>query len=330
MSALRVEGLAVSFDGLDALAGVDLDVVDGERVAVLGPSGSGKSTLLRTIAGLQRPDAGRVLLDGRDMTGVPAHRRGVGLMFQEGVLFPHRDVLGNVSFGLRMSGASREQQASRVAEVLALVGLDGYVRRSVATLSGGERQRVALARALAPEPRMLLLDEPLGSLDRPLRERLLADLEALFDRLGLTVLYVTHDVGEAFALGDRIAVMRSGRIVQVAAPDELWERPVDAWVARFLGLANVRERNGRALVIRPEAVLVRPGEGATVVAAERRGPMVRLRVRRDDGEELEAVTTELDHPRAGDRVSVEIDPAGVFELPAQTPSNTVLRGRLRS
>ena len=170
---------------------------------------------------------------------------------------------------------------------------------------------------------MLLLDEPLGSLDRPLRERLLADLEALFDRLGLTVLHVTHDVGEAFALGDRVAVMRSGRIVQVAAPDELWARPADAWVARFLGLANVRERTDGHVVIRPEAVLVRPGEGATVVAAERRGPMVRLRVRRDDGEELEAVTTELDHPRAGDRVSVEIDPAGVFELPARTPSNTV-------
>jgi thiamine transport system ATP-binding protein len=316
VSALRLEGIAVSFDGVRALAGVDLEVADGERIAVLGPSGSGKSTLLRVVAGLERPAAGRVLLDGRDMADVPAHRRGVGLMFQDGVLFPHRDVEGNVSFGLRMAGTAAELRRRRVAEVLELVGLSGFERRSVATLSGGERQRVALARALAPEPRVLLLDEPLGSLDRPLRERLLADLEALFERLELTVLHVTHDVGEAFAIADRVAVMHLGRIVQAATPDELWASPADAWVARFLGLANVREQGAITVVIRPEAVLVRPGVGATVVAAERRGPLVRLRVRGDDGEELDAVTTELDHPRAGDRVAVEIDPAGVVELPA--------------
>jgi thiamine transport system ATP-binding protein len=314
VSALRVESVAVSFDGVRALAGVDFDLADGERLAVLGPSGSGKSTLLRVIAGLQRPAAGRVLLGGRDITGEPAHRRGVGLMFQDGVLFPHRDVEGNVAFGLRMEGVPTAQREARVAEVLELVGLTGYEGRSVATLSGGERQRVALARALAPDPALLLLDEPLGSLDRPLRERLLVDLEALFERLGRAVVVVTHDVGEAFALADRVAVVREGRIVQVAAPDDLWARPADAWTARFLGLANVRERDGKVLVIRPEAVEVAPGDGATVLAADRRGPVVRLRIRRDDGEELEAVTTELDHPRPGDRVAVEIDPAGVVTL----------------
>jgi thiamine transport system ATP-binding protein len=162
---------------------------------------------------------------------------------------------------------------------------------------------------------LLLLDEPLGSLDRPLRERLLDDLEALFDRFGRSVVIVTHDVGEAFALADRVAVFRQGRIVQVAAPDELWARPADAWTARFLGLANVRERDGQTVVIRPEAVRVAPGGGATIVAAERRGPLVRLRVRRDDGEELESVTTELDHPQVGERVVVEVDPAGVATLP---------------
>jgi thiamine transport system ATP-binding protein len=309
-----VESVAVSFDGVPALAGVDLDLADGERLAVLGPSGSGKSTLLRVIAGLQRPDAGRVLLGGRDITGEPAHRRGIGLMFQDGVLFPHRDVEGNVAFGLRMEGVPTAQREARVAEVLELVGLAGYEGRSVATLSGGERQRVALARALAPDPALLLLDEPLGSLDRPLRERLLVDLEALFERLGRAVVVVTHDVGEAFALADRVAVVRDGRIVQVAPPDDLWARPADAWTARFLGLANVRERDGLVFVIRPEAVQVAPGDGATVLAADRRGPVVRLRIRRDDGEELEAVTTELDHPRPGDRVAVEIDPAGVVTL----------------
>ena len=316
MTALRVESIAVSFDGTPVLAGVDLELAEGDRLAVLGPSGSGKSTLLRVIAGLQRPDAGRVLLAGSDVTGVPAHRRGVGLMFQDGMLFPHRDVAGNVAFGLRMAGLAAEPRARRVVEVLGVVGLDGYERRSVATLSGGERQRVALARALAPDPALLLLDEPLGSLDRPLRERLLADLEALFERLGRTVITVTHDVGEAFALADRVAVVRQGRIVQTAPPDELWARPVDAWTARFLGLANVREEEDRTVVVRPEAVRVRPGDGATVLAAERRGPVVRLRVRRDDGEELDAVTTELDHPLPGARVAVDVDPAGVVTLPA--------------
>jgi thiamine transport system ATP-binding protein len=312
---LGVEDLTVSFDRRPALAGVKLDVAERERLAVLGPSGSGKTTLLRTIAGLQRPEAGRVLLDGRDLARVPPHRRGIGLMFQDGVLFPHRDVEGNVAFGLRMGGIPAEARARRVEEVLALVGLSGFERRSIGTLSGGERQRVALARALAPEPRVLLLDEPLGSLDGPLRQRLLEDLKRLFERLGLLVVVVTHDVGEAFVLGDRVAVMRAGRIVQCAAPDELWARPADAWLARFLGMANVVDGRGRTVVIRPEAVRVTPGEGAVVLAAERRGAVVRLRVRRDGGDELEAVTTDLDHPRAGDRVSVEIDPDGVVEVP---------------
>jgi thiamine transport system ATP-binding protein len=307
--SVRIEGLSVTL-GVPVLRDVDLELRGGETTAILGPSGSGKSTLLRAIAGLERPQSGRVLLAGSDLAGVPAHRRGIGLMFQDGNLFPHRDVAGNVEFGLRMAGVARAEREGRVTEVLELVGLAGFGGRSVARLSGGERQRVALARALAPEPRVLLLDEPVGSLDGPLRERLLADLDALFDRLGLTVAYVTHDVAEAFALGDSVAVLRDGTMVQQAAPEELWAAPADAWTAGFLGLGNVRD----GTVIRPEAVRVTPGSGAVVLAATRLGPAVRLRVRLESGEELDAVTTALDHPSAGDSVAVEIDPAGVIEL----------------
>jgi thiamine transport system ATP-binding protein len=312
---LRVEEATVRFGGVAALERVTLEVDEGEVLAVLGPSGSGKSTLLRVVAGLLRPDAGRVLLAGRDATSVPPHRRGVGVVFQDQALFDHRDVRGNVAFGLRMQGAPREEIARRVTELLELVGLAGFERRSLATLSGGERQRVALARALAPEPRVLLLDEPLGSLDRPLRERLLGDLERIFDTLGVTALYVTHDLAEAFALGDRVAVLRRGRVAQVGTPDELWGRPASEEVARFLGQANVRD----GVAIRPEAVSlarVRDGEGGDGVVehAVRQGATVRVVVKLDGGETLEAALAEVEHPQPGDRVSVEIDPAGVVEL----------------
>ncbi len=312
---LRIEDVTVSFDGKPVLASVALDVADGEVVTVLGPSGSGKSTLLRVIAGLQRPDSGRVLLDGDDITSVPTHRRGIGLVFQDHALFHHRDVHGNVAFGLRMRGDSGDAIEQRVRELLELVGLAGFERRSVSTLSGGEQQRVALARALAPEPRVLLLDEPLGSLDRRLRDRLLDDLEQLFARIALTALYVTHDQAEAFALGDRVAVVRQGRVVQIGTADELWAHPADEDTARFLGLGNI----GEGSMIRPEAVTVTRVENGmrgdgVVETVSRRGSAVRVFVRLDAGETLEAVSAALDHPRAGDRVHVEIDARGVVAL----------------
>jgi len=312
---LAVEDLTVRFGGTAALDGVSLEVGDGEIVAVLGPSGSGKSTLLRVIAGLQRPDAGRVVLDGVDLAPIPAHRRGIGLVFQDHALFHHRDVRGNVAFGLRMRGDARSAIDRRVRELLDLVGLAGYESRAIATLSGGEQQRVALARALAPEPRVLLLDEPLGSLDRRLRDRLLEELERIFADLSVTAVYVTHDRAEAFALGDRVAIMRAGRVVQVGTADELWARPADEDVARFLGLANVREDQ----VVRPEAVRLTPArdgrEGDGVVeSAVRQGPTVRVVVRLRDGGELEAVVNSLEHPQPGDRVDVAIDPAGIVRL----------------
>jgi thiamine transport system ATP-binding protein len=311
---LSVRDITVSFDEVLALRGASLEAPQGRTLAVLGPSGCGKTTLLRVVAGLQRQDSGLVVVDGTDLGETPAHARGVGLMFQDNALFPHRDVAGNVAFGLRMAGLSRRESASRVHELLALVGLPGTERRTVQTLSGGEQQRVALARALAPQPRVLLLDEPLGSLDGPLRERLLDDLRDLFERLGLTVVYVTHDVGEAFSLGHAVAVMREGLVVQTGEPDDLWAAPADDWVARFLGMRNLRHRGERSVLIRPDAVLVEPGEGAVVVSAQRRGAVVRLRIRLDEGEELETTTTAAGHPRSGDRVAVSVDPAGIVDL----------------
>ena len=312
---LRVEDVRVSFDGTRALDGASLEAGTGKTLAVLGPSGCGKTTLLRVVAGLQPPDSGRILLDGDNLAGVPVHRRGVGLMFQDNALFPHRDVAGNIAFGLRMAAVPRSEIAQRVRELLELVGLPGSETRSVQTLSGGEQQRVALARALARRPRVLLLDEPLGSLDGPLRERLLNDLRELFARLELTVVYVTHDAGEAFALGHAVAVMRGGKVVQVAAPDDLWRQPADDWVARFLGLRNIRDEGDHCVVIPPQAVTVGPGEGAAVVAAERRGAVVWLRVRLENGDELSAVTTATEHPREGDRVAVHIDEEATIDVP---------------
>ncbi len=200
---LSIEGLVVRFGPRTVLDGLSMTVADGEVVGVLGPSGCGKSTLLRVVAGLLVPDAGAVRWDGADLESVPLHRRGVGLVFQDGVLFPHRDVGANVAFGLRMQRSPKAERAAEVSRLLTLVGLPGYERRAVATLSGGEAQRVALARALAPRPRVLLLDEPLASLDLDLRRRLAADLATLLRTLGTTALFVTHDPAEADAVADR-------------------------------------------------------------------------------------------------------------------------------
>ncbi|MDN3025171.1 ABC transporter ATP-binding protein [Streptomyces sp. S.PB5] len=330
---LGVEGATVRFGGRAVLDEVDLSVAEHEIVCVLGPSGSGKSTLLRVVAGLQHLDAGRVLLGGRDQAGVAAHQRGVGLMFQDHQLFPQRDVGGNVGFGLRMHGASKAEQAERVGELLALVGLPGAGRRAVASLSGGEQQRVALARALAPRPRLLMLDEPLGQLDRSLRERLVVELRELFGRLGTTVLAVTHDQGEAFALADRVVVMRDGRIAQSGTPLEVWQRPVDEFVARFLGFENVVEgvvggqaadtpwgklpvpeggaQGVRSVLVRPAGVrLVGADEGlaCTVAARTFKGTHVAVRLRPEGGGPvLEAACALREAPAVGERVGVEFD-----------------------
>ena len=237
--SLRLDDVSVRYGPTLALDGITLELGPAETLAVVGPSGSGKSTLLRAIAGLEPLSTGRVLWDGADQAGTPPHRRGFGLMFQDYALFPHRDVGGNVAFGLEMQGLPRAQIASRAAEALERVGLAGFERRAIADLSGGEQQRVALARALAPTPRLLMLDEPLGALDRALRTELLDQLGALFTRLAMPIVYVTHDQEEALAVGDRVAVMRAGRLEALTTPHELWHSPPNEFVARFLGMNNV-------------------------------------------------------------------------------------------
>ncbi len=253
---LEITDLTVTYDDFTAVAGVDLQVADGEIVCILGPSGSGKSSLLRAVAGLEPDARGRVAWDGADLARVPPHRRGFGLMFQDHALFPHRDVQGNVAFGLRMQRLPRAEIDARTGEALALVGLTGFDRRRIRELSGGEQQRVALARALAAEPRLLMLDEPLGALDRALRERLVAELRALFVRLELTALFVTHDHDEAFALADRLVVMHAGHIEQVGTPVDVWQRPANAFVARFLGWNVTRAFSDAPAAVRPEGVRI--------------------------------------------------------------------------
>jgi ABC-type Fe3+/spermidine/putrescine transport system ATPase subunit len=236
---LELRDIQKKFGSKLALNGISFQVQTGEIVALLGPSGSGKSTLLSIIAGLEQPDRGRVLWDGKDISAAPPHLRGFGLMFQDYALFPHRDAAGNVAFGLEMAGQPRAQITKRVREVLELVGLAGFERREVSSLSGGEQQRVALARALAPQPKLLMLDEPLGSLDRALRSRLLQELANILRAAGQTSLYVTHDQEEAFAIADRIVLLDAGRIAQDAVPQELYLRPSSPFVAEFLGLHNL-------------------------------------------------------------------------------------------
>ncbi len=232
---LSVRDVRVSFGEIVALDGVRVDIGE-ERVGVLGPSGCGKSTLLRVIAGLQRPDSGSVTFDGQDVTALPVHQRGFGLMFQDYALFPHRDVGGNVGFGLEMQGMDSEARRERVAEVLDLVGLPGWEKRPVDNLSGGEAQRVALARTLAPRPRLLLLDEPLGALDRLLRDRLVNEIREILERASTPALYVTHDHDEASTVSERILIMREGRIVQSGTLDEIRRAPADDWVDAFVAL----------------------------------------------------------------------------------------------
>jgi spermidine/putrescine ABC transporter ATP-binding subunit len=236
---LTVDGLCVRYGGTVALDRLDLTVRRDELFVLLGGSGSGKTTLLRAIGGFVRPDAGRIVLDGVDLSALPPHRRPVNTMFQSYALFPHMSVAANIGFGLRQQGVSRAETRTRVEAMLALVRLEGYGSRRPAQLSGGQQQRVALARSLAPRPALLLLDEPLSALDQGLRMETRAELVRLRRSLGISFVLVTHDQTEALTMADRIGVMRDGRMAQVGTPAELYERPVDRFVAGFLGAANV-------------------------------------------------------------------------------------------
>ena len=276
MSEVSLSGVCVAYESKQAVADVSLTLPSGVALALLGPSGSGKSSLLRAVAGLVPTQSGSVWLAGQDQAGIPTHRRHVGLMFQGHALFPHLNVAENVAFGLRMGKMPRKQAALVVEEMLTLVGLSDRAEAGVAELSGGEQQRVALARTLAPRPAVVLLDEPLGSLDRALRVELLGTMKRAFAETGATVILVTHDQPEAFALGGQIGIMRAGRLVQLGSQSDLWHQPSDAWVARFLGQRNVLESTllpmalqdqvaADRVVLRPEQLRLEPVAASEVV-----------------------------------------------------------------
>lgn len=264
---VTIERLAKRFGETQAVAGVDLEIGRGELFALLGGSGCGKTTLLRLLAGFETPDAGRILIDGQDMTGVPPHVRPVNMMFQSYALFPHMNVAANVAYGLRREGVPKSEIGTRVVEALALVKLEEFGGRRPAQLSGGQRQRVALARALVKRPKLLLLDEPLAALDRKLREGTRFELVRLQEQLGLTFVIVTHDQEEAMSMASRLAVMDAGQIVQIGTPHELYEHPASRFVADFIGIANILDLgNGQWLALRPEKIALSTDRPATAQA----------------------------------------------------------------
>jgi sulfate transport system ATP-binding protein len=305
---VEVEGVERTFGGLRALDGAGFTVASGELVALLGPSGSGKSTLLRILAGLEVPDAGAVRFDGRDATRLPARDRSVGFVFQHYALFRHMTVARNVAFGLAVRGAPRAAIEARVRALLALTGLAGKEDRYPARLSGGERQRVALARALAPDPKLLLLDEPFAAIDARVREELRQWLRRLHDEVPVTSIFVTHDQDEAFSIADRVVVMRAGRVEQVGTPAEIIDHPASEFVARFVGEVSVLEGVARAgvvacgalrvpapgvaegtpvrLTVRSHEVSLAPGDDAAVERVVPLGDRARVHLRLDDGASL--------------------------------------------
>ena len=262
-AAIKLQQVTKSFDGkVVAVDDVTLDIKAGEFFSLLGPSGCGKTTSLRMIAGFEMPDSGRVHVGGQDITDVPVHRRDMGMVFQSYALFPHRTVAENVAFGLRMRDVAKPEIAKRVAAALAQVALTGFEDRKPSQLSGGQQQRVALARALVIEPRVLLCDEPLGALDRKLRQQMQFELKELQQRLGVTLVFVTHDQEEALAMSDRIAVMNRGRVEQVGAPTEIYERPRTRFVADFIGEINLLDDGPHPRALRPEKIRLVPAAEA--------------------------------------------------------------------
>jgi len=336
---LVIEGISKQFDRHPLLQDVRLRVAPGEILGLLGPSGCGKTTLLRIIAGLEPPDAGRVVLNGTDITRTAPHRRRIGMMFQDYALFPHKTVLHNVAYGLELLGLKQTEVQRQAVEMLERVGLAGFEARPVSALSGGEQQRVALARSLAPNPAVLLLDEPLGSLDRSLRERLMLELRRILKAVGATAVSVTHDQAEAFALSDRVAVLQDRHLAQVAVPEQLYLRPANAEVARFLGFSNLlpaRVRSAQAIetvlgTILLEASAHRPGESVTLLIRPDGGRLVTAAA--DPGEFpliLEGTVQERLFQGPFYRLALALDDGSllVFQLPLQ-PSPPPVGSRTR-
>ncbi|MEV6152983.1 ABC transporter ATP-binding protein [Nonomuraea sp. NPDC052129] len=343
---VEIEGLAAGYEGARVLDLERLSIRKGEFLSILGPSGCGKTTLLNCVAGFVQPTAGRIVIDGADVTDRPPYRRGLGMVFQSYALFPHMTVAGNVAYGLRIRRLDRAEREERVREALRLVGLEGYADRRPRQLSGGQQQRVALARALAIRPAVLLLDEPLSNLDAKLRREMRVELRAIQRRIGTTMVFVTHDQEEALALSDRIAVMNGGRIEQLGTPDEVYRRPATRFVAQFIGAANVLEgtvadgrldvdgilldagplpvrQGGRAVVaIRPERIrLGADGQGVPGTVGYRAfaGDAWHVEVRLANGRTLTVQVADTgadsaDPPGAGSGVVAHWDPADVIVL----------------
>ncbi|MFL5844562.1 MAG: ABC transporter ATP-binding protein [Solirubrobacteraceae bacterium] len=318
-----------SYGDVAAVDGVTLEVGRGEFFTMLGPSGSGKTTTLRLIAGFELPDAGTVALGGEDVTRRPPNARDVNTVFQDYALFPHMTVLDNVGYGLRVKKVARDERRRRAEEALEMVRLTGYGARKPAQLSGGQRQRVALARAIVNRPRVLLLDEPLGALDLKLREEMQVELKRIQGEVGITFVYVTHDQEEALTMSDRLAVFHDGKIVQVGAPAEVYEKPATDFVAGFVGVSNVLERDGRRFTVRPEKIRLfdaaEPAdglrvEGGRVADVAYAGMVTRYRVALDAGGELQVVRQNLETSsaealeQAGRNVRVGWSPAHEYVI----------------
>jgi putative spermidine/putrescine transport system ATP-binding protein len=323
--ALRAVGLRKTYGDVVALHGLDLEVQPGEFFTMLGPSGSGKTTTLRLIAGFERPDAGTVELGGEDVTRRPPYQRDVNTVFQDYALFPHMTVGENVAYGLMVKGLGRRERAQRAAEALELVRLPGLEARKPIQLSGGQRQRVALARALVNRPKVLLLDEPLGALDLKLRQEMQLELKRIQRELteGITFVYVTHDQEEALTMSDRIAVFSEGRLEQVGTPGEIYERPVNAFVAGFVGTSNILARDGHRVTVRPERIRMLDedaGVPGTVAEVVYLGSVTRYVVDLDEGGTLVALRQNADTSAAevlaarGRRVGLAWDPRHAMTL----------------
>jgi putative spermidine/putrescine transport system ATP-binding protein len=285
-----VAGVRKTYGDVVAVDDVDLNVGAGEFFTLLGPSGSGKTTTLRMIAGFEQPDTGSITLGGEDITNQPPYARDVNTVFQDYALFPHMTVADNVGYGLKVKGVPRRDRTAQVDEVLRMVRLDGYGGRKPVQLSGGQRQRVALARSIVNQPKVLLLDEPLGALDLKLRQDMQVFLKSLQRELGMTFLYVTHDQEEALTMSDHVAVFNNGRIEQVGTPNDVYERPTTEFVAGFVGTSNILERHGRRFSVRPERIeLNGSGEPGTVADVVFVGAFTRILVDTDNGERLTVV-----------------------------------------
>ncbi len=329
--ALRLSGLSKRFGPVRAVEAIDLQVEEGEFFTMLGPSGSGKTTLLRLIAGFERPDEGRIELGGRDVTWIPPYGRETNTVFQDYALFPHMTVADNIAYGLRVGRIPSAERRRRVEEALAMVRLTGLGGRRPNQLSGGQRQRVALARAIVNQPEVLLLDEPLGALDLKLRQEMQVELKRIQREVGITFIYVTHDQEEALTMSDRIAVMANGKIQQLGTPIDLYERPANEFVAGFIGVSNIIDRDGRRLMIRPEKIQLlmageptMPGsrqEEGEVVETVYAGMITRYVVRLAQGGQLLVVHANLERPSdetnlRGRRVRVAWRPEQAFVIPS--------------